>query len=293
MHSRETRPQVLGTRTLVVALLLHVAFFLVFWIVSLLNFKPKETVIPIDLTVVVNENLDGKEDEPPPLEQTKPEPPPPPPKPEPKVEPPPPPKAEKVEAVEMVKEPPKKKEEKKPEKKEEKKEEKKKPEPPKKTREQIMKERIAQMRKNATTVKTPIVIKNVPSGNGRTDKKRLSDEEVRKLLNQGYVPGRSEQIAQSEMQRCASLIKMALDRRWSELSPTIDREGTVVLEAQFTDAGRLINCRVVRSCGSALSDKAALSVASSVGVIFGLSPEFIAKSRNSPIQINYSVRGGR
>jgi TonB family protein len=289
MHSRETRPQVLGTRTLVVALLLHVAFFLVFWIVSLLNFKPKETVIPIDLTVVVNENLDGKEDEPPPLEQTKPEPPPPPPKPEPKVEPPPPPKAEKVEAVEMVKEPPKKKEEKKPEKKEEKK----KPEPPKKTREQIMKERIAQMRKNATTVKTPIVVKNVPSGNGRTDKKRLSDEEVRKLLNQGYVPGRSEQIAQSEMQRCASLIKMALDRRWSELSPTIDREGTVVLEAQFTDAGRLINCRVVRSCGSALSDKAALSVASSVGVIFGLSPEFIAKSRNSPIQINYSVRGGR
>ena len=113
MFSEKTRPQVLSTRTLVIALLLHVAFFLSFWIFSLLNRKPKETIIPIDLTVVVNENLDGKEDEPPPLEETKPEPPPPRPKPEPKVEPPPPPKVENVEAVEMVKEPPKKKEEKK------------------------------------------------------------------------------------------------------------------------------------------------------------------------------------
>ena len=94
MFSEKVRPQVLSTRTLVIALLLHVAFFLSFWIFSLLNHKPKETIIPIDLTVVVNENLDGKEDEPPPLEETKPEPPPQP-KPEPKVEPPPPPKVEK------------------------------------------------------------------------------------------------------------------------------------------------------------------------------------------------------
>jgi TonB family protein len=113
------------------------------------------------------------------------------------------------------------------------------------------------------------------------------------MLNQGYRPGKSEQLAASEAQRCASLIKMALDRRWSELAPTIDREGMVVLEAQFTDAGRLINCRVVRSCGSAMSDRAALSVASTVGVVFGLSPEFIAASRKSPVQINYNVRGAR
>lgn len=290
LYGEKKRPQVLSAKTLTVALVIHVAFFLSFWLFSLFNFKPKETVIPIDLTVVVNENLDGKEDEPPPLEQTKPEPPKPEPKPEPKVEPPP--KVDKVEAVEMIKEPPKKKE---PEKKKEekKKEEKKKPEPPKKSREELLKERIAKMRKSVTTVKTPIVVKNVPSGDGRTAKKTLSDEEVRRLLNQGYRPGKSEQLAASEAQRCASLIKMALDRRWSELAPTIDREGMVVLEAQFTDAGRLINCRVVRSCGSAMSDRAALSVASTVGVVFGLSPEFIAASRKSPVQINYNVRGAR
>lgn len=149
------------------------------------------------------------------------------------------------------------------------------------------------MRKTATTVKTPIVVKNLPSGDGRTAKKTLSDDQVRKFLNQGYVPGRSEQLATSEMQRCASLIQMALNRRWDELSPTIDQEGVVVLEAQFTDAGRLVNCRIVRSCGSALSDRAALSVASSVGIVFGLSPEFIANSRKSPVRINYKVRGAR
>ena len=291
LYGEKKRPEVLSARTLTIALVVHIVFFLSFWIVSLVNFKPKETVIPIDLTVVVNENLDGKEDEPPPLEQTQPEPPKPEPKPEPKVEPPPP-KIEKVEAVEMAKDPPKKKE---PEKKKEekKKEEKKKPEPPKKSREELLKERIAKMRKSVTTVKTPIVVKNVPSGDGRTKEKTWSDEEVRRMLNQGYRPGKSEQLATSEAQRCASLIKMALDRRWSELSPTVDREGTVVLEAQFTDAGRLINCRVVRSCGSAMSDRAALSVASTAGVVFGLSPEFIAASRKKPVRINYSVRGSR
>ena len=292
MFTEKKRPEVLSTKTLIVALLIHMAFFFAFWIFSIVNFKPKEVVIPIDLTVVVNENLDGKENEPPPLEESEPEPPPEP-KPEVKVEPPPPPKVENVEAVEVVKEPEtEKKSVKKVEKKPEKKPAKK-PEKPKKTKEQLLRERIAKMRKSATTVKTPIVVKDVPSGDGRTSRKTLSDAEVRRLLNQGYVPGRSEQLAASEAQRCASLIKMALDRRWSEVSPTIDREGMVVLEAQFTDAGRLVNCRIVKSCGSVISDRAALSVASTVGIVFGLSPEFIASSRKSPVLINYNVRGGR
>ena len=102
MFTEKKRPEVLSTKTLIVALLIHMAFFSAFWIFSIVNFKPKEVVIPIDLTVVVNENLDGKENEPPPLEESEPEPPPEP-KPEVKVEPPP--KVENVEAVEVVKEP--------------------------------------------------------------------------------------------------------------------------------------------------------------------------------------------
>jgi TonB family protein len=145
------------------------------------------------------------------------------------------------------------------------------------------------MRKSATTVKTPIVVKNAPSGNGRTAKRTLSDAEVLKLLNQGYKPGTREQLATSELQRCLSLIQMALNSKWAEMAPAVDREGTVLLSVNFDSAGRMVNCRIARSCGSAVSDRAALSVASRVGYIAGLSPEFISKFRNSALTIRYKV----
>jgi outer membrane biosynthesis protein TonB len=116
-ENRSQSPKVLSLKTLLTALVVHLAFFLLLWAYSVVNFKDKEVVIPIDLTVVVNENLDGKKDEPPPLDDT---PPPPPPK---SVLPKTPPKAEpppkvdeKVDALVKVKEP-KKNEVKKPDKK--------------------------------------------------------------------------------------------------------------------------------------------------------------------------------
>ena len=62
----EKRPDVMSTANVVLALVIHVVCFLGFFLFAHLHFKQKETVIPIDLTVVVNENLDGNEDEPPP-----------------------------------------------------------------------------------------------------------------------------------------------------------------------------------------------------------------------------------
>ena len=100
-RNEEQRPSVLGGRNLGIALGVHVAFFALFFLFSALHglFNKKETVIPIDLTVVVNENLDGEENEPPPLNN---EPPPEPEPPKPKVETPPEPKIEHVEAVEQA-----------------------------------------------------------------------------------------------------------------------------------------------------------------------------------------------
>ena len=72
------KPEILGARTVGIALAVHVAFFLLIYLLALFGIRKQDVVIPIDLTVVVNENLDGKEDEPPPLEQSKPEPPKPP-----------------------------------------------------------------------------------------------------------------------------------------------------------------------------------------------------------------------
>ena len=71
------KPEVLGVRNLTIAVALHVSLFLLAYLFAKVSVKPKETAIPIDLTVVVQENLDGNEDEPPPLSPPEPTPPPP------------------------------------------------------------------------------------------------------------------------------------------------------------------------------------------------------------------------
>ena len=181
----------------------------------------------------------------------------------------------------------KKQEEKKPEKKEEKK----KPEEPKKTAKELREERIKKMRESAKTVnkKVTIEVKNAPSGDGRTTKKTLTDAQIRDLLNQGYKPGTSEQLASSEMQRCLSLIQMAIKDKWDKMAPKIGNNGTVLLSVQFNSSGGLVNVRLAKSCGDRLSDDAALSVARSVSSIPGLSQEFISQFRREPLTVRYYV----
>ena len=274
------RPKLLGGRNLAVALALHVAVFLVFLVFSLVKFKPKETVIPIDLTVVVEENLDGNEDEPPPLEKPPPEPPPPPPKPEPKpvpkVEPP---KVDpKVEAVETVKEKPKKKE---PEKKIE---PPKKPEPPKKTKKELLEERIREMRKTAKDTKRTAK----PQPNGKTDKKKLSDAEIQKLLNQGYKPGRSTNLAASEEQLCLSLIKRAFESKWDK-PPWSDTLKPIVVRCWFGSGGRLVNYRIIQSSGDRHADATISTAAKLVRAVPGLTADFIDKYKGEGIDVRFTV----
>lgn len=287
----------LSMRNLIIAFLLHVGAFAFFFAVACLQnlFKPKETVIPIELEIVVNENLDGKIDEPPPLVnpvQTEK----PPIKPKQITEKKIPEASEKLDAVVKIKEkdPPKKDPPKKdPPKKDppKKPDPPKKNEPPKKTKEQMRKERLERMRNaaKATRKKVEIEVKDAPSGDGRTERRIHNKDEIYKHLMGGAKPGSVNRLATNERQRCVSLIQMALRAKWKELSPSIDREGTVSLTVQITEAGRLVNCRIVRSCGGQLSDKAVLSVASSVGVIRGLSREFIDMSRRESLTINYEV----
>ena len=279
------RPKVLGGGNVVIAIAVHVLAFLGFYVFAAFHglFDKPEEIVPIDLTVVVNENLDGKENEPPPLK--KPEPPKPkPPKPKPKPKEPEKPKALEQIVTNIVKSVDKKQE--KPEKKEEKK-----PEPQKKTAKELREERMKQMRESAKTInkKVTIEVKNAPSGDGRTAKKTLSDAQIRDLLNKGYKPGTSEQLATSEMQRCLSLIQMAIKEKWDRLSPKIGNNGTVLLSVQFNSSGGLVNVRLAKSCGDRLSDDAALSVARSVSAIPGLSDEFKSRFRREALTIRYYV----
>lgn len=285
-RNEEQRPSVLGGRNLGIALGVHVAFFVLFFLFSALHglFNKKETVIPIDLTVVVNENLDGEENEPPPLNN---EPPPEPEPPKPKVETPPEPKIEHVEAVEQVKEPPKKEEKKVEEKPKEKPKE---PEPPKKTKEELLKERIEQMRKNAKFVKkdVKIVVKDVPSGNGRTDRKTLTDAQIRDLLNKGYKPGTTTQLATSELQLCLSLIKQAFYDKWDR-PPWTDTLKPMVVRVWFGAGGRVINYKLEQGSSDAHADATIMQAARRVGAVPGLTPDFLSKYRTSGIPVRFTV----
>lgn len=273
------KPEVLGARSVGLAIALHVVSFLLLYLFAMLHLKPREAVIPIDLTVVVNENLDGEENEPPPLDN-------PPPKVEPvKPTPPaPPPKVEeKIEAVEQIvdKKPEKPKE--KP--KEEKPKEEKKPEKPKPTAEDKIK---AIQNRGAKVVNIPV--KNQPSGNGKTEKQPLDPKQLEKLLNQGVKPGIKNQLAANEKDRCSRLIYMALESRWNQMSPKIGQEGTVQLGIRFDGAGRIVDCKLIKSCGDATSDKAAYSVVRSLSRVDGLGPEFLSVHSKEMVIINYRVR---
>jgi outer membrane biosynthesis protein TonB len=277
------KPEVLGPRTVGIALAVHAVFFLLIYLLALFGIKNREVVIPIDLTVVVNENLDGEKNEPPPLND-----PPPPPKPEPRPEPPPePPKAEeKVEAVEQIVE--KKPEKKKPEEKKKEPEKKKEEPKPKKTAEELRRERIERIRESAKVVKKPvkIKIKDVPSGNGRTERQTRSESEIRDLLNQGYRPGTKTQLAASEEQRCLSLIKAAFYAKWNR-PPWTDTLRKMHLEVRFGAGGRVRGFRLVQSSGSAQADATVRQAAAMVPVVHGLSADFLEK--NQTVTIRFEV----
>ena len=275
------RPEVFSVRSVGIALALHLALIAFFWFYAVCHnlFAEDEEIIPIDLTVVVNENLDGVENEPPPLQKPEPEPEPEPPKPQPKPKPKEPEKPKALERivtniVEKV----------------EKKEEPKKPEPPKKTAKELREERKRRMLASATTVKSKvtIVVPNAPSGNGRTDRKTLSDAEIRKLLNQGYRPGTTEQLAASEEQRCLSLIKMAFEAKWDK-PPWTDTLKPMVLECRFGAGGRLVGYRLTQSSGDASADQSILTAAKRVVAVSGLSAKFIEKYAGG-IPVRFTVR---
>ena len=282
-YGDEKLPAVISGRTLAVAIVIHLAFFVGFWVFAAFHglFDKKEEIIPIDLTVVVNQNLEGKENEPPPLRKPEPPKPKPKPKPQPKVKKPDPPKELEKIVTNIVAKVDKK----------EAKPEKKTPEKPTKTKEQLRKERMERMRASAKQVKAKVTIevKNPPSGNGRTAPKTLSDAEIQRLLNMGYKPGTSEQLATSDAQLGYSLIKMAVEGKW-DVPPWTDTLRPMTLRIWFGGGGRVVRYKLEKSSGDAKADQSILSAASRVGSIPGLPPAFIDAFKSKGIPCVFTVR---
>ena len=282
------RPKVLSKRNLAIALLLHVSTFVLFWLYAACHdlFDKEEEIIPIDLTVVVNQNLDGKENEPPPLKKVEPEPPKPKPqpKPKPKVKEPEKPKELEKIVTNVVAKVNKKAEEKRPEKK--------KPEPPKKTAKELREERMRKMRESAKQVNEKVTIEvrsAKASGDGRTARKTLSDAEVMRRLNEGYKPGTSEQIATSELQLGYSLIKQTFEEKWDK-PPWTDTLKPMTIRVWFGGGGRIVKYHLERSSGDRKADQSILSAASRVGAIPALPAAFVDKFKRSGVPVQFTVK---
>ena len=282
------RPKVLSKRNLAIALVLHVSTFVLFWLYAACHdlFDKEEEIIPIDLTVVVNQNLDGKENEPPPLKKVEPEPPKPKPqsKPKPKVKEPEKPKELEKIVTNVVAKVNKKAEEKRPEKK--------KPEPPKKTAKELREERMRKMRESAKQVNEKVTIEvrsAKASGDGRTARKTLSDAEVMRRLNEGYKPGTSEQIATSELQLGYSLIKQTFEEKWDK-PPWTDTLKPMTIRVWFGGGGRIVKYNLERSSGDRKADQSILSAASRVGSIPALPAAFVDKFKRSGVPVQFTVK---
>jgi len=272
----EERPRVFSTGNYVLAVVVHLVLFLALWYIGRMRPSVKETAIPIELMVVVHENLDGVEDELPPDRPPEPTPPPGPTPPEPTPPAPdPPPVVQDAVIVEPVKEKPKPPEEKKPD--PPKPPEEKKPEPPKKTREQIMEE----MRRSATKVKDP----PRPRNNGRTEQRPVNWEQ---LLKQGYKPGPVNQgLDASEEQRCKALIREAFYSKWTDRPAWTDQLGEIHLDVRFGPGGRVEGYELVKSSGDGEADRTVLRAASLVHSVRGLSSGFL--ERNKSVVVRFTV----
>ena len=257
----------LTLRTLLMAFLLHVAAFVLFWIAAKIIYRAPDVIIPIDMTIVPpwaeqDPNDPEPDPNPPPEEQPKPEPPKPTPKPEepPKVE-------EKVEAVEKIPEKPKKKEFKRseikhPEKKDEKKDEK-----PKK------KEFVKGPVKKAPKIPPPM---KLPPGKGTSRDKPLSQAEIMKALAAGAKFGASNQLAANEEQRCVSLISRRFYECWTDFNWS-ENLRPVLLAVRFGGGGKILGYRIVQSSGDAKVDQSVLAAAKRADHVSGLSADFLKR----------------
>ena len=283
----EKRPEALSATNFMLAVAVHLLFFAALWFAGQMAFREREVVIPMELTVVPVENLDGEESKPPPLKEPEPPRPPEPTPPEPAPAPVPEPRPQ--DAVEQVPEKPKPPEPPKPPKEPDP------PKPPEPTpdeKRQDRQKRLEEMRNSAKDLKTP---PKPPTrqDNGRTGRKTLSDKEIERLMNMGARPGAVENVTANEESVCLGALKRAIDVRWREVAPQIGKPGEVHLSIRFDSSRRVASCKLAKSSGDAATDAAAMKVVGGLGVVSGITKAFAEKYGNSPITIRYRIEGYR
>ena len=156
----------------------------------------------------------------------------------------------------------------------------------KKTRVEREMEQIARIRRAAR----PAEIKRpTPSVNERAEVQARTEDQVRKELGEGE-PQKVAPLSASMLQYCVARIQMAINARWAQVNPRIPADGMVHIAVRFDEVGRMVDCRICKSCGNKVSDDAALKVVRTVGPIAGLDKEFLREFRHQDLIIRYTVQ---
>ncbi|MGN1360452.1 MAG: TonB C-terminal domain-containing protein, partial [Kiritimatiellia bacterium] len=110
--------------------------------------------------------------------------------------------------------------------------------------------------------------------NRPTTERKLSEDEIRRLLNAGARPGSRNQVAPNEVSRCLALIKDAFYRAWKQ--PTSSPR-TARLQIAFNRRGEVTSYRLTGRSGSIECDNSILRAAAEVPRVAGLSESFLSK----------------
>lgn len=234
-------------------------------------FRPKEIAIPVDFTVVLEDNLVEPNVRPEPETPVRPSPEP---SPEPEAPPPVPLPAPPKEAIPVEK---KKEPEKKPEKK---KEPEKKPEkPPEKKPEPFKKGKRVEAPKKPQQPKFEELYKpfdpTKPVSTKPLTDKKLSRAEIERALLAGARPGTRNEIPQDEMSRCVLLVKRAMYEAWEQPGAGEAGPRPALLDIRLDSSGRVVSYRIRQSSGSAYFDQTVLKAAANAAPIRGLSLAFL------------------
>ena len=120
-------------------------------------------------------------------------------------------------------------------------------------------------------------------------RKTLSDAEIMKLLNRGYKPGKSTQLAASEEQLAYSLIKQAFEAKWDK-PPWKETLRPMTLRVWFGNGGMVVRYQLESSSGDTRTDQTIKTAASRVGRISALPQGFIDKYKSSGIPVRFMVK---
>ena len=265
---------------------LHGVLLLVAIIMPLVpGFRPKDPVIPLDFTVVLEENLiepNVPQDTAAPDQKKAPEPKPEPepesaPEPEP-AEPMPLPEPPKDAIAVEKKEPAKKKEA-------EKKKEVEKPKAAEPAKKPVKKPEPFKKGKRIEATKRPSQPKfeelykpfdpSKPVSTKPLTDKMLSRAEIDKALRDGARAGVRNEIPEDEISRCVVLVRRALYDAWEQPGASDAGSRPALLDIRLDSAGHIVSYRIRQSSGSAYFDQTVLKAAANAVPIRGLSLAFL------------------